>query len=49
MRRVAEMNNAGLRHLTVFINLVEYAKEKRLPVTIIEMKKRLSEGEGVRE
>jgi hypothetical protein len=49
MRRVAERNNAGLRHLTVFINIVEYAKEKRLPVTIIEMKKRLSEGEGVRE
>lgn len=46
---VIGMNNAGLRHIGVFINLVKYAEEHKLPVLILEMKKRLTEENAVKE
>ena len=49
MKRIALKNNAGLRHISVFINLIEYAKENDLSVTIIEMRKRLKPENAVKE
>lgn len=49
MKRIALKNNAGLRHISVFINLIEYAKENDLSVTIIEMRKRLKPEDAVKE
>lgn len=41
MKRIAVRSNAGLRHIAVFINLIEYAKANEFSITIFEMKKRL--------
>lgn len=49
MKRMALKNNAGLRHISIFINLIEYAKENDLSVTIIEMRKRLKPEDAVKE
>ncbi|MEA4872581.1 MAG: hypothetical protein VB076_07205 [Synergistaceae bacterium] len=49
MKRIALKNNAGLRHISVFINLIEYAKANGLSVTIIEMRKRLKPEDAIKE
>lgn len=49
MKRIALKNNAGLRHISVFINLIKYAKENDWGVTIIEMRKRLKPEIAVNE
>lgn len=49
IHRIVSRNNAGLRHIGVFVNLVEYAEEYKLPVLILEMKKRLTEENAVKE
>lgn len=49
MKRIAIRSNAGLRHISVFINLIEYAKDNDLSVTINEMRKRLKPEDAVKE
>lgn len=49
MKRIAIMNNAGIRHIELFARLIKHAKDNELGVTIIEMRKRLKPEEAVRE
>lgn len=49
MREIATRSNAGIRHIEVFTNLIEYAITNSLSVTIIEMKKRLKPEDAVKE
>lgn len=49
MKKIAVRSNAGLRHIGVFINLIKYAKENDLSVTIIEMRKRQKPEDAVKE
>lgn len=49
MREIAIRSNAGIRHIVVFTNLIEYAIANSLSVTIIEMKKRLKPEDAVKE
>lgn len=49
MLRVAQRNNAGFTHLTLFIGLIEYAEEQGLPVGIFELTKRMTESDAVKE
>lgn len=49
MIKKAVRSNAGMRHIDVFIRLIEYAEENDLGVTIIEMRKRQKPEDAVNE
>jgi len=49
MQETVRRNNAALRHLALFVNMVEIAKAKRLPVALGIAKRIASEPEAVKQ